>query len=68
MFFFFCTRQKVCLPSVVFAALSKELVCRVPEELHSANPLALGKSTDSGSASAGTLIVIATGLKWFVAR
>jgi hypothetical protein len=39
------------LSSVLRAALAKELVCRVPEGLHSANHLALGKEPVSGSES-----------------
>jgi len=37
------------LPSVVYAALGKQLFCRVPDGMHSANILALGKSPVSGS-------------------
>jgi len=53
--FFFSTRQTVylpsaiILPSVFFAALSKELVCRVSEGMHSANMKTLGKEPVSGS-------------------
>ena len=39
----------IILPSIFFAALDKELVCRVPDGLHSANPLTLGLPTNSGS-------------------
>ena len=51
----FFTRQTCFLPSVIIlpsvfrTALGKELVCRVPEGLHSANPLTLGKLNVSGS-------------------
>jgi len=34
---------------VFFFALGKELLCRVPEKLHLANHLALGKEPVSGS-------------------
>ena len=37
------------LPSVFSTALGKELVCRVPEEIHSANIKTHGKFEDSGS-------------------
>ena len=52
---FFSTRQIVCLPSdiilpsVFFAALGKELVCRVPDRMHSTNMFAIGTSAVSGS-------------------
>jgi len=39
----------IILPSVVFEALGKQLFCRVPDGMHSANLLALGKSAVSGS-------------------
>ena len=39
----------IILPSVVSAALGKQLFCRVPDGMHSANILALGKSLVSGS-------------------
>ena len=51
--FFFSTRQRVCLPSAIilpsvfFAALGKELVCRVPDRIHSTNIFALSKSAIS---------------------
>ena len=40
----------IILPSVVSAALDKQLFCRVPDGMHSVNILALGKSpvSDSG--------------------
>ena len=41
----------IILLSVVFAALGKHLFCRVPNAMHLANVLALGKSHVSGSAS-----------------
>ena len=40
----------VILQSVVYEALDKQLFCRVPDGMHSANILALGKSAVSGSA------------------
>ena len=52
---FFSTRERVCLPSAIiltsvfFTALGKELVCRLPDIMHSANIFALGKSAVSGS-------------------
>ena len=39
----------VVLPSVVSDALGKQFFCRVPDEMHLANILALGKSPVSGS-------------------
>ena len=39
----------IILPSVVSAALDKQLFCRVPDGMHSVNILALGKSPVSGS-------------------
>ena len=39
------------LLSVFFAGLGKRLVCRVPEEMHSANIKTLGKEPVSGSES-----------------
>ena len=39
----------IILPSVVSEALGKQLFCRVPDKMHSANLLALGKSVVSGS-------------------
>ena len=39
----------IILPSVVSAALDKQLFCRVPDGMHSANILALSKSPVSGS-------------------
>ena len=53
--FFFSARQRVCLPSAIilpsifFAALDKELVCRVADRMHSANIYALSKYAISGS-------------------
>ena len=41
-------KKLISLPSAK-KTLGKELVCRVSEGLHSANPLALGKLTISGS-------------------
>ena len=41
----------IILPSVVSAALGKQLFCRVPDRMHSANVLALGKSPVSSSGS-----------------
>ena len=41
----------IILSSVVYAALGKHLFCRVPNAMHLANVLALGKSHVSGSAS-----------------
>ena len=40
----------IILPSVVSEALGKQFFCRVPDGMHSANLLALGKSAVSGSA------------------
>ena len=37
------------MPSVFFAALDKELVCRVIDKIHSTNIFALGKSAVFGS-------------------
>ena len=39
------------MPSVFSAALGKELVCRVPERIHSTNIKTLGKIDVSGSGS-----------------
>jgi len=39
----------IILPSVVSTALDKQLFCRVPDGMHSANILALDKSPVSGS-------------------
>ena len=39
----------IILPSVISAALGKQLFCRVPDEMHSVNILALDKSPVSGS-------------------
>ena len=39
----------ICLPSVSLNTLGKLDVCRVPDEMHSVNPQALGNSTVSGS-------------------
>ena len=53
--FILVTRQSLllpsamCLPSVSLNTLGKVDVCRVPDEIHSANPQALGNSTVSGS-------------------
>ena len=53
--FFVSTRQRVCLPSAIilpsvfFAALDKEFVCRVSDRMHSANIYALSKYAISGS-------------------
>ena len=44
-----CLPSAIILPSVFRTTLGKELFCRVLEGLHSANPLALGKLTVSGS-------------------
>ena len=41
----------IILPSVVSKALDRQFFCRVPDEMHLANLLALGKSAISGSAS-----------------
>ena len=39
----------VILPTVVSETLGKQFFCRVPDKMHSANLLALGKSVVSGS-------------------
>ena len=39
----------IILPNVISAALGKQLFCRVPDEMHSVNILALDKSPVSGS-------------------
>ena len=40
------------LPSVFYLALGKDRLCRVPDKIHSAKPLALGKVLVSGSEEA----------------
>ena len=39
----------IILPSVVSAALGKQLFCRVPDEIHSVNILALDRCSGSGA-------------------
>ena len=46
------------LPSVFFTALDKGLVCRVPEEMHSANIKTLGKQSVSGSVCSSCLVLL----------
>ena len=45
----------IILPSVFFTALGKELLCRVPDIMHSANILALGKHPVFGSDNGNTV-------------
>ena len=45
----FAMPSAIILPSVVSAALGKQLFCRVPDEMHSVNILALDKSPVPGS-------------------
>ena len=46
----------IILPSVVSAALGKQLFCRVPDGMHSANIFALGKSAVSGNVQFSSLL------------
>ena len=50
----------IILPSVVSEALGKQFFCRVPDEMHSANILALGKSAIFGSACGQFLAKLAS--------
>ena len=48
----------VILPSLVSKALDKQLFCRVPDGMHSANLLPLGKSTVSGSVYGSNMVFV----------
>jgi hypothetical protein len=46
------------LPSVFCLALGKKLICRVPEKKHSAEYLAFGKESNSGSESSDLIQIV----------
>ena len=56
--FFFQFAECRTLLSVFFTALDKGLVCRVPEEMHSANIKTLGKQSVSGSVCSSCLVLL----------